>query len=87
MTTITKGMRIRARWFEPYRPSLAGDWPKTAARGREVEGIVCHVRGDHPTAPTQVRLFIDAPGGDETPPGCTCGPHVGVDPAHVVEVA
>ena len=33
-------------------------------------------------------LDIGAEGerGDATPPGCTCGPHAEVDPAHVVDV-
>lgn len=83
---INKGMHIRARWLVAHPASLAGAQPKVAARECEAEGIVRHVRGDRPTDPKRVRIFIDAPGGTETPPGCTCGPHVGVDPAHVVEV-
>lgn len=88
---LTKGMRITARWFAVQDPvkepfSLAGVQMKLLAKEIVVSGIVRHVRGDHPTNPTQVRLYIDAPGGTETPPGCTCGPHVGVNPDHVIEV-
>ncbi len=48
-------------------------------------GIVRHVRGNG-AEPTKIRIYIDAPGAAVTPPGCTCGPHVEVDPQHVVSV-
>lgn len=81
---ITKGTRITARWFRATNASLAGMQPKIGAEEVVVSGIVRHFRGDHPTNPTKVRLYIDAPGADVTPEGCTCGPHVEIDPAHVV---
>lgn len=85
---IAKGARIRAQWLVPRIVALAGVQLKFEATQREVVGVVRHVRGDHPTAPTVVKLYIDAEGerGDATPHGCTCGPHTEVDPAHVVEV-
>ena len=83
---VTKGMRITARWFRATSASLAGMQPKVGAEEVVVSGIVRHVRGDHPTNPTTVRFYIDAEGGTETPPGCTCGPHVGVNPDHVIAV-
>ncbi len=88
---VVKGSTIRARWFENVRIvgvdpfSIAGVQPKGDARERIVTGIVRHVRGNG-AEPTKVRIYIDGPGADVTPPGCTCGPHVEVDPQHVVSV-
>jgi hypothetical protein len=92
VTTIQKGDWIRAQWLtvrdihgHPF--SLAGVQDKRLATVGNVSGIVRHVRGDHPTAPTSVRLYIDPDEGQGTvtPPGCSCGPHVEVDPVHVVD--
>lgn len=80
---ITKGTHITARWFRATNASLAGMQPKIGAEEVVVSGIVRHVRGDSET-PTKVRVYIDAPGANVTPEGCTCGPHVEIDPAHVV---
>lgn len=85
---IAKGARIRAQWLATRPVSLAGVQLKFEATRRDVVGVVRYVRGDHPTAPSVVKLYIDAEGerGDATPFGCTCGPHTEVDPAHVVDV-
>lgn len=88
---VTKGSRIRAQWFQAVDPpaSLAGMQLKFGATKFDVVGIVRHVRGDHPTAPTQIRFYIDPVGdwdGPTTrPPGCTCAnAHVEVNPDHVI---
>ncbi len=85
---IVKGSRIRARWLQATNACLAGVQPKVGAVQRDVTGIVRHFRGDHPTAPTKTMLYIDADGeaGTVTPAGCACGPHVEVNPDHVVAV-
>lgn len=90
MSYITKGSRIRARWFKP-KPlgsySIAGAQLKFVGDLVEVTGTVCHVRGDHPTNPTQTRFYIDPdqPGlPTKRPEGCTCAnEHVEIDPNHV----
>jgi hypothetical protein len=90
---VTKGARVRARWFHAAplgTYSLAGAQLKTTGRWIEVEGVVRHVRGDHPTAPMEVWLFVEADGDDLPrlrPPGCICADeHVPVKPEHVLEV-
>lgn len=85
MTTwITKGDRIVARWYAAHPASLAGAQTKTAATERVVEGVVRHVRGDHPTDPTSVRLFIETADGERCE---RCGVNETiVDPEHVVSV-
>lgn len=82
---VVKGSTIRARWYQVTDACLAGVQPKVGARERDVTGVVRHVRGNA-AEPTKVRIYIDAPGANVTPPDCTCGPHVEVDPAHVVSV-
>jgi hypothetical protein len=84
---ITKGMRITARWFADTRPvGLAGAQMKLQTTLCGVSGVVRHVRGDHPTDPTQVRLYVAADDGTGTPcPTCQVR-EVVVDPAHVVMV-
>jgi hypothetical protein len=81
---ITKGTRIRARWLDTKFVSLAGAQIKAEGQYREVTGVVRHVRGDHPTNPTEIRLFVEADGGVLCP---KCNVHeVMIDPKHVVEV-
>jgi len=76
---IVRGTRVHAQWLQVNDPlsGLAGMQPKVGATMQEVVGVVMHIRGDHPTNPTTVRLWVqpDA-GGDE----------VLVDPDHVVAV-
>ena len=84
---ITKGMRIRARWFRPNPASLAGMQMKVSCTQVEVSGIVRHIRIDDPDHPTKYTLFIDAD-AEGLPQvnllGCTCGHgHIQVDPKHV----
>lgn len=93
-----KDSRIRARWLAstPLGSwSLPGCQPKTLVEEVVITGTVRHMRGDHPTAPTTVRLYVE-PDGDvpawlprRRPHGCECPGHdvlVEVDPDDVVEV-
>ena len=74
---ITKGSFIKAVWFEANpSASIAGMQPKVGATMQVVVGTVRHIRGDHPTRPTSVRLWVEPEGG---------GDEVIVNPAHVVE--
>lgn len=84
MNWIQKGDTIRAEWFEPYIAGIAGVQSKTAAHLMTISGEVMHVRGDHPTHPTAIRLFVRAEAGK----WCDrCGCHeVMVRPEYVVEV-
>ena len=84
---ITKGMQITARWFADTRPvGLPGMQMKLQTTLHQVTGVVRHVRGDHPTNPTVVRLYVEADDGTGTPcPRCQVR-EVEVDPAHVVAV-
>lgn len=90
-TYIKKGDHITARWFGGVAPvALAGMQLKFQATQFVVSGVIKHVRGDHPTSPTQIRLYIDPEDDDSgaprtRPPGCTCEKdHVAVNPDHVV---
>ena len=74
---LRKGDRIRAEWMEA-RPigewSLAGVQPKLNAVHRVVEGVITHIRGDHPTNPTSIGVWVKTDDGRE----------VVVDGRHVV---
>ncbi len=93
---VTKGSHIRAEWMAAKTNPLAsvsGQQLKFEVQAHTITGIVKHVRGDHPTQPTIIRLFVDPdPGTSWTGPttnleGCTCGhPHVEVNPDHLIEV-
>lgn len=74
---LKKGDRVRAQWFQTTDAALAGMQPKVGAILVNVEGRVTHVRGDHPTNPTQIRVWVKPDdGGDE----------VIVDPKHITAV-
>jgi len=65
---LTKGMRVRAEWLEAQpvgAVSLAGVQTKVGATLRVVEGVVTHIRGNHPTAPTSVGVWIKTDAGEE----------------------
>lgn len=76
MSNIKKGDRVRAEWLTANGASLAGMQPKFGATATVVEGVVTHIRGDHPTEPTTIRIWVQP---DE-------GPEVMVDPKHIVGV-
>lgn len=77
--TLTKGMLVVARWFQANDPpsSLSGMQMKVGVTERVVKGVVTHIRGDHPTAPTKVEIHIKPEDGGE---------EVRVKPEHIVEV-
>ncbi len=83
---ITKGMRIRAQWWDAKLVALAGVQMKAEGSPREVVGVVRHVRGDHPTDPTTVRLYVEAEDGLGSPCASCQVREVEVDPKHVIEV-
>lgn len=75
---MVKGMRVRAEWLEAKPEgtvSLAGVQTKVGAVQRIVEGVVTHIRGDKPTAPTTVGVWIQPDDG---------GPEVVVDSRNIV---
>lgn len=90
MSYVTKGARIRAEWFgEAKLAALSGMQMKVTAVKREVVGVIRHFRGDHPTSPTVVRIYVDPDhewdGPTVRPEGCTCDhEHVEVNPDHIV---
>lgn len=65
---LTKGMRVRAEWLEA-RPvgkvSLSGAQRKIGATKKIVDGVVTHIRGNHPVMPTSVGVWIRTDGGHE----------------------
>jgi hypothetical protein len=93
MNNVVKGTRIRAHWLRANNPPscLAGMQLKFGATSCDVTGVVRHFRGDHPTEPTVIAIFID-PDGDcdlprVRPEGCSCEkPHVQVNPKWVTEI-
>lgn len=62
---LPKGARIRARWLAASGGSWSpsGFQDKYAIETVEITGIVRHLRGDDPIAPTVVRLYVE-PDGD-----------------------
>lgn len=65
---LTKGMRVQAEvWAaQPQGTvSLAGVQPKLAATRRVVEGVVTHIRGDHPTQAIRVGVWVKTDAGEE----------------------
>lgn len=92
-TYVTKGRRIHAKWFKPKDMgtwSLTGFQMKLVGDFVEVSGIVRHLRGDHPTNPTAIRIYIDPdePGlPTKRPEGCTCDhEHVEINSDHIFRV-
>ena len=73
---LKKGDRIRAQWFQATDACLAGMQPKVGATLIIVEGKVTHIRGDHPTNPIEIRVWVQPDEGDE----------VIVDPKHIVAI-
>jgi hypothetical protein len=58
---LEKGDRVRARILQSKKfgtYSLAGVQNKIAVEERYVEGVVTHIRGDHPTNPTSIGVWI-----------------------------
>lgn len=64
---LMKGMKVVARWFQANDPpsSLAGMNLKLAVTEHVVTGVVTHIRGDHPTAPTKVEVHIKPDDGSD----------------------
>jgi hypothetical protein len=90
-SVLRKGSRIRANWLDASLVALAGVQMKFGAKSREVVGVIRHMRGDHPTNPTEIRYYIDPDDGYVGPKkdliGCTCGhPHVEIKPEWVSEI-
>lgn len=83
---IIKGSRIRAQWFEAKLVSLAGVQDKIGAIPCVVVGTVRHIRGDHPTNPTTIRLYVESDDGLGNPCGKCQVREIEVDPKHVVEI-
>jgi hypothetical protein len=64
--TIMKGDWVHAAWFEATDACLSGTQMKVEAKMREVRGTITHIRGNHPTEPTSIRIWVQPDeGGDE----------------------
>lgn len=74
---LIKGDRVHARWLQATNACLAGMQTKVGVVQREVIGVVTHIRGDHPTNPTTIRVWVKPDGG---------GDEVIVNPDHIVAV-
>ncbi len=58
---VSKGMRVFVQALVAQRTgthSLAGAQMKVSAQHVELTGTIAHVRGDHPTAPTNIGVWI-----------------------------
>lgn len=81
MMRVEKGDRIMARWWIAEPVSLAGMQTKVGATEITVTGIARHFRGDHPTEPTEIVVYLDPEGPvnpmarRERPCGCMCPGH------------
>jgi hypothetical protein len=62
---LQKGDRVQALWFDRQHGSLAGMQDKFPAKQRSIVGRVTHIRGDHQTHPTSVRVWIQPDEGNE----------------------
>lgn len=60
---LAKGDRVHARWLEATDACLAGMQAKVGAVQREVIGVVTHIRGDHPTDPKSIRVWVQPDDG------------------------
>ena len=60
---LMKGDWVHAAWFEATDACLSGSQMKTEAKMREVRGTVTHIRGNHPTESTSVRIWVQPEGG------------------------
>jgi hypothetical protein len=77
---LQKGDRVRAVYFaaKPLGTySIAGAQPKVIGDEVEVVGTVTHIRGNHPTNPTSIRVWVQPDAGGE---------EVRLDPACIREV-
>lgn len=91
MNNVVKGSRIRIRKYEAEPACLAGVHMKLGARSYEAVGVVRHIRGDHPTNPTKVKVFIDSDIPVDIPTvrpfGCTCAhEHIEAFSTQIVEI-
>jgi hypothetical protein len=63
--TLSKGDWVHAAWFEPTEACLSGSQLKTEAKLRHVHGTITHIRGNHPTEPTSVRIWVKPDDGSD----------------------
>ncbi len=65
---LRKGMRVRAEWLEGQpvdRVALPSVQTKIGAAMRQMEGVIAHLRGDHPTHPTSIGVWLTTDSGEE----------------------
>jgi hypothetical protein len=63
--TIIKGDWVQAEWMTTHLTCLAGVQTKFGGTLMSVAGTVLHIRGDHPTNPTSIRLSVQPDEGGE----------------------
>lgn len=77
---MTKGTRVHATWFNPQLnppASLSGMQFKLSGTMISIVGKCAHFRGDHPTDPKNIRIYLDIEGAlpdslkKVIPHGCT----------------
>jgi len=79
LLNLRKGSRVKARWFQANDPlsSLAGMQMKLGVTEQAVEGVVTHIRADHPINPSRYGVWVQPDGG---------GPEVILQPSWIHEV-
>ena len=78
--SITKGSRVRVQILRALPLgtwSLAGVQLKTAAESVDFTGTCRHFRGDHPTAPTEIRIYVEPDEAIDWPRVEVCDCHPG----------
>jgi len=74
--SVVKGTKVLVRKMQAKLVSLSGMQMKTGVNIEEFEGVVTHIYGDHPTAPTKVVFMVKKEDGVE----------VEVEQKHIVAV-
>lgn len=95
MYNIVKGTKVTIRRMV-IKPNtcLAGQQLKFGGDFQEFEGVVRHIRGNHPTEPTSVRLWVEPVSGDFTKDSsgtefcekCGCIEIGEINPDHVASI-
>lgn len=67
--TVKKGMKLLIRRMVAKKLgsySIAGNQMKIVVEKEEFEGVVTHIRGDHPTHPKLIDIVVKRADGTET---------------------
>lgn len=96
MYDVVKGTKVKvSRLKVSDKPkALAGNNLKFGAKQEDFEGVVRHIRGNHPINPTSIRLWVEPVSGDTSSSAediefcerCGCNEVGLVNPDHVTVI-